>query len=794
MEQQRSEDYYRLIHHLLTCRDGEEPKILMANPDLIDDGLVQALKQVASMMAQQGNQYFAEYLIHAAKHLPNLPFFRSVTPATDATSKASPRANSVKLTPLLEQMLKTIVESQGNPQAVYNLLQANTDKLDDNFVEQFRNWAFSTFPNAEPEAAQMMATVVRGFSTLMWQSPLGNRAINLEIAIIGYEVSATIFTREEFPEQWAEIQSNLAPAYRHRIKGDRADNLEKGIAACLEALEVITRQSLPEQWAMIQNNLGLVYSDRIRGDLAENQEKSIACYEAALQVYTREGIPEEWGRVQNNLGIAYHKRIQGNLAENQEKAIACYEAALKIRTREALPYKWAQTQNYLGFIYSQRILGDPIQNVERAITYYNAALQVQTPEAFPTESISVQIKLEDACRHRDDLYQGGKELHFLLQIFQAIRNNRQNLQAVYPLLSANLEKLDDNFLPFFDTWATVKLSTVDSQEAKIRAVDIALFSGLIQQFPLGDRAINLEIAIKGYELVSEIFNQQEKSLEKLLRAETLCNFSLAYKNRIRGNRGENLEKAISVCRQALAMDTRKQFPQLWASIHNNLGGSYKHRILGQKADNLEEAIRHFKAALEVLTHEATPSEWAKLQHNLGDAYLHRILGDRAENIEVGIKYIETALQVYTKELFPPDWANAQNTLAFAYHERIRGDRAENREKAIAYFKAALQVLTREAFPQFWAQTQMNLASVYRDRIRGNQAENLEIAIATYESALQVATKEAFPREWAKTQNNLGMAYSQVHHPEYQEQAIAAYEAALQVYSQETFPQQWAMTQ
>jgi hypothetical protein len=97
MEQQRSEDYYRLINQLLTCRDGEEPKILMANPDLMDDGLVQAMKQVASMMAQQGNQYFADYLIHVAEHLPNLPFFRSVTPATDATSKASPRANSVKL-------------------------------------------------------------------------------------------------------------------------------------------------------------------------------------------------------------------------------------------------------------------------------------------------------------------------------------------------------------------------------------------------------------------------------------------------------------------------------------------------------------------------------------------------------------------------------------------------------------------------------------------------------------------------------------------------------------------------
>jgi tetratricopeptide (TPR) repeat protein len=289
MEQQRSEDYYRLIHHLLTCRDGEEPKILMANPDLIDDGLVQAMKQVASMMAQQGNQNFANYLIHVAEHLPNSPFFRSVT-LRQVHQQGVTESNSVKF-PSLGADLKTIVESKGNPQAVYNLLQANRDKLDDNFVEQFRNWAFSTLPNAEPETAQVMATVVREFSTLMWQSPLGNRAINLEIAITGYEIAATIFTREAFPEEWAQIQSNLAPAYRHRIKGERAENLEKGIAACQEALQVFSRVAFAEQWAAVQNNLGLLYGDRIKGERAENLEKAISCYESGLQVHTAKLFP-----------------------------------------------------------------------------------------------------------------------------------------------------------------------------------------------------------------------------------------------------------------------------------------------------------------------------------------------------------------------------------------------------------------------------------------------------------------------------------------------------------------------
>ena len=175
---QRSEDYYRLIHHLLSCRDGEESKILMANPDLIDDGLIEALKQVSSMMAQQGNQNLADYLIDIAKDLPNTPFFRSVSTTTGTRNSASQRANSLQFPPLLDQIFKTMAESQGNPQVVYRLLQANKDKLNDNFVEQYHQWAVSTLQNAEPETAEMLATLIIGFSSLMYQSPLGNRDIN----------------------------------------------------------------------------------------------------------------------------------------------------------------------------------------------------------------------------------------------------------------------------------------------------------------------------------------------------------------------------------------------------------------------------------------------------------------------------------------------------------------------------------------------------------------------------------------------------------------------------------------
>jgi tetratricopeptide (TPR) repeat protein len=193
---------------------------------------------------------------------------------------------------------------------------------------------------------------------------------------------------------------------------------------------------------------------------------------------------------------------------------------------------------------------------------------------------------------------------------------------------------------------------------------------------------------------------------------------------------------------------------------NNLANAYCDRIRGERAENLEQAITAYELALQVRTREAFPQDWAGTQNNLANAYLYRIRGERAENLEQAIAAYELALQVYTREAFPEKWAGTQNNLGNAYRDRIRGERAENLEQAIAAYELALQVYTREAFPEKWAGTQNNLGNTYRDRIRGERAENLEQAIAAYELALQVYTRKAFPEKWAMTQSNLAEALMQ----------------------------------
>ncbi|MEG4347095.1 CHAT domain-containing protein, partial [Microcoleus sp. A003_D6] len=278
---------------------------------------------------------------------------------------------------------------------------------------------------------------------------------------------------------------------------------------------------------------------------------------------------------------------------------------------------------------------------------------------------------------------------------------------------------------------------------------------------------------------------------------TQNNLANAYLYRIKGDRGDNLERAIAFYEATLQVRTRPAFPEKWAMTQNNLANAYLYRIKGDRGDNLERAIAFYEAALQVYTRPAFPEYWATTQNNLGEAYRNRIKGDRGDNLERAIAFFEAALQVGTRPAFPQDWAQTQNNLATAYLYRIKGDRGDNLERAIAFYEAALQVYTRPAFPEYWATTQNNLGEAYRNRIKGDRGDNLERAIAFHEAALQVRTRPAFPQDWAQTQNNLANAYCdriKGDRGENLERAIAFYEAALQVITRPAFPENWATTQ
>ena len=76
-----------------------------------------------------------------------------------------------------------------------------------------------------------------------------------------------------------------------------------------------------------------------------------------------------------------------------------------------------------------------------------------------------------------------------------------------------------------------------------------------------------------------------------------------------------------------------------------IGNTYRDRIKGDKAENIELAIASYQSALKVFNQIDFPKDWAGVQNNLGLAYLERIRGNRAENIELAIAAFQAALQV-----------------------------------------------------------------------------------------------------------------------------------------------------
>ena len=321
MNEQRTQAYLNLVNQLLSCNQGDEPRILQENQELLDEGLVQVMVAVAQQLGNAGRENEARWLMNMAQQLAQaLGLLDNAT-----TENANTSQDYFNF--LMETLQK--VNENPNPQLLYPFWKQNLNKLNDNLILILDNWARETLTSVNSEQAYSIAAVIGNFSNLIQQFPLSNIAANKEIAITGHEIALNIFTFDAFPQQWAMTQNNLANAYRNRIRGDKAENLERAIAAYTEALKVYTFDAFPQQWAMTQNNLANAYRNRIRGYKAENLERAISAYQEALKVFTFDAFPQQWAATQNNLANAYSNRIRGDKAENIKQAVMCYQNALQ---------------------------------------------------------------------------------------------------------------------------------------------------------------------------------------------------------------------------------------------------------------------------------------------------------------------------------------------------------------------------------------------------------------------------------------------------------------------------------
>ena len=169
---------------------------------------------------------------------------------------------------------------------------------------------------------------------------LGDVAQNIEESISYYEQALEVFTWEDFPEQWTRTHNNLAVAYLERIREEKDENLKDAISRlkevisrCEQALEVFTREDFPVQWALTHHNLASAYYERMRGERDEkdeNLEKAISHCEQALEVRTPNRLPEDCRLTARNLGGLLY--TEGRFAEARVALTTAHEAVEALRS------------------------------------------------------------------------------------------------------------------------------------------------------------------------------------------------------------------------------------------------------------------------------------------------------------------------------------------------------------------------------------------------------------------------------------------------------------------------------
>lgn len=191
--------------------------------------------------------------------------------------------------PYYQSSQRTIEEAQLLSQLSYLMLSNN------NFSEalSYINKAIDLLQ--QEMAAEMLAAAQLQKATLFFNWAQSSQPQFYRSAMKAYQEALKVFTAENYPEIFADIQHHLGIIYAEIPDDAKKKNVWAGIsvASFLEALNFYNKVDYPYQFGMICNNFGNAYTQYPPAVHSDNFEKALAWYREALDVRTAGQYPEE---------------------------------------------------------------------------------------------------------------------------------------------------------------------------------------------------------------------------------------------------------------------------------------------------------------------------------------------------------------------------------------------------------------------------------------------------------------------------------------------------------------------
>lgn len=171
----------------------------------------------------------------------------------------------------------------------------------------------------------------------------------------------------------------------------------------------------------------------------------------------------------------------------------------------------------------------------------------------------------------------GHQLQQMLETTSLAEENARH--AIFTLLDSRASSLDDTLLAVFRAWGDHALANTAPEWKPRLAASLFRLGVYVQGYPR-DRPGALEFAITAYHIALRVLTPDT---HRILWGRIQGNLGLAYRERIRGSRAENVERARDACTAAIQIFSLEAAQRDWAGAKLNLALTLIYRIVPSRA-------------------------------------------------------------------------------------------------------------------------------------------------------------------------------------------------------------------
>jgi tetratricopeptide (TPR) repeat protein len=195
-----------------------------------------------------------------------------------------------------------------------------------------------------PEAAVLLRARIKARQATAYQTlPAGGRQV-LYKAQDAFTEALKTFKLFELKEEAAETELNLG-LVSQSLAQSGSGRLTDAIQHYHNALRVFTRDDYPQDFAILHNNLAIAYLSMPMSDERGKMREALAVqsFEEVLKVINVIDQPSEYAMIQNNLGNALQYASSSHAFANNLRALEAYDEALRVRNPRDTPMEYANT-------------------------------------------------------------------------------------------------------------------------------------------------------------------------------------------------------------------------------------------------------------------------------------------------------------------------------------------------------------------------------------------------------------------------------------------------------------------